>query len=121
MDDEQRNAPRVDVEPDFSVLRMTGGRRFMAIVYDISRVGVLVDLSQNEGRHDLAAVDERVEFLAVPEYLRFALQGVDGRIVRRDGSCWGVEFTEPLALEQPEIDRLQEHLEVPVGPEWRKF
>ncbi|WP_028571975.1 PilZ domain-containing protein [Desulfonatronum lacustre] len=121
MDDEQRNAPRVDVEPDFSVLRMTDGRRFMAIVYDISRVGVLVDLSQNEGRHDWAAVGERVEFLAVPECLRFALQGVVGRIVRREGSCWGVEFTEPLVLEQPEIDRLQEHLEVPVGPEWSKF
>jgi len=110
MDQEQRSAPRVDVEPDFSVLHMTDGRRFMAIVYDISRVGVLMDLSQNEGRHELATVGERIEFLAVPEYLRFALHGVSGQIVRRDGWCWGVEFTEPLALKQSENLHLQRTL-----------
>lgn len=121
MDQEQRSAPRVDVEPDFTVLRTSGGQRFMAIVYDISRVGVLADLSQNEAGHASVAVGEWIEFLAMPDYLESALQGVIGQFVRRDGSCWGIQFQEPLAMEQPEIDRLQEHFEIPIGPEWSKY
>ena len=121
MGQEQRSAPRVDVEPDFSVLGTIDGRRFMAVVYDISRVGVLADLSQNDGRHLSVSVGERVEFQDVPEYLQSALLGIIGRIVRRDGSCWGIQFLAPLDLAQPEIDRLQEHLEIPVGPDWHKY
>lgn len=121
MDQEQRSAPRVDVEPDFSVLRTSDGQRYLAIVYDISRSGVLADLSQNEGRNHALDLGAMVEFLEVPDYLQAALLHVRGRFVRRDGSCWGIEFLMPLSLDQTEIDRLQEHLEVPVGPDWSKF
>lgn len=121
MDQEQRSAPRVEVEPDFSVLRTSDGERFLGIVYDISRVGILADMSQNEGRHHGMEPGEMVTFLEVPEYLHAALLGVQGRVVRRDGSCWGIQFLSPLSLSQAEIDLLQEHFEIPVGPDWSKF
>lgn len=121
MDQEQRSAPRVDVEPDFSVLRTSSGERFLAVVYDISRAGALVDMSQNDGRQRGVGVGEEIRFLDVPDYLQAALHDVKGLIIRRDEFCWGVQFLTLLALSQPEIDRLREHMEVPVGPDWSKF
>jgi len=121
MDQEQRSAPRVDVEPDFSVLRTADGNQVMGVVYDISRTGVLVDVSQNDAGPLPVSCGEQVEFHVVPEFLWPALRGVGGRVVRQDGPLWGVEFLFPLGLSQEEIDRLQEHLEIPAGPDWNKF
>ncbi|WP_045219924.1 PilZ domain-containing protein [Desulfonatronum thioautotrophicum] len=121
MDQEQRSAPRVDVEPDFSVLVTSGGEKIMGIVYDISRTGVLVDVSQNDVGLVMVPEGERVAFQVVPEFLAVALQGASGTVVRRAGPLWGVQFVDPLDLSQTRIDQLREHLEVPNGPEWNKF
>ncbi|TVR01805.1 MAG: PilZ domain-containing protein [Desulfovibrionales bacterium] len=121
MDQEQRSAPRVDVEPDFSVLGTSGGEKIMGIVYDISRTGVLVDVSQNDVGLVMAQEGEHVAFQVVPEFLALALHGVSGTIVRRDGPLWGVQFHVPLDLSQAQIDQLREYLEAPGGPEWNKF
>ncbi|GAB6057807.1 PilZ domain-containing protein [Desulfonatronum parangueonense] len=121
MDEDQRGAPRVDVVPDFCILQTSSGEQFFGIVYNISRTGVLLDVSQNEGRQFQPTENDSLEFLDTPDFLRPALGNVRGRIVRRNSGHWGVQFAKPLALPQAELDRLQDYLEMPEGGEWNKY
>ena len=121
MDEDQRGAPRVDVVPDFCILQTSSGKRFFGVVYNISRMGVLLDVSQNEAKQLQPTEKDTLEFLKTPDFLRAALEGVRGRIVRRISGHWGVQFEEPLSLSQDELDRLQDYLEMPEGGEWSKY
>ncbi len=120
MDEDQRSAPRVEVGPDFSVLQTTNGEQFIGIIYNISHTGVLIDVSQSERRELTECGNVSLQFLATPDILWPVLRHVRGKVVRQDLQCWGVRFDEPLRLSQAELDRLQEYLEVPEGPEWSK-
>ena len=121
MDEDQRDAPRVDVLPDLSILQTSDGERFIGIVYNISRSGALLDVSQNVGSRFNAADGEILEFVSTPGYLRTALDGVRCRIVRRKSGCWGVRFERPLSVSQVDLDQIQYYLEVPDGAEWSKY
>lgn len=121
MDDDQRRAPRVDVEPDFSILRSDCGQNIIAIVYNISQTGVLLDVSQNDGLQNEIAEGKCVKFLSAPDFLWSALSHIRGRIVRQDNQHWGVQFEAPLPLSDTEIERLQDYLEVPSGPDWSRY
>lgn len=121
MNHNQRNAPRVDVEPDFSVMQAHTGERYLGIIYNISQTGALVDISQNRTHARPIQAGECLTFLSVPEILAPALSGKMAQIAWSKARRWGIQFTAPLDLDQSEIDALQERLETPAGPEWQKF
>lgn len=117
---EMREYPRIDIEPDFCVLETPQRERYLGVVRNVSRTGALVDVG-DVANQSPALNDAQVAFVSMPLFLEPFLRAVRGRTVWVKNRLLGVRFDAPLTVGQDELDRLQDHLEIPDGPDWEKF
>lgn len=95
---DRRVQPRVSLDVDFCMLSHQEGADLVALIKDISRDGLCIELATWDAM-ELIMEGEPVTLHEFPEQLGLSVASVLGQIAWRKGDYCGVVFLHPLSEE----------------------
>ncbi len=95
---DRRIQPRVAIDIDFCMLSHRDGAELVALIKDISRDGLCVELAAGDFM-DLIIEGDAVTLSEFPEQMMLSTSCVLGQIAWRKGDYCGISFLAPLPAE----------------------